>query len=533
MRTLKRVAQSGLLLALFTAGSREGVALAQTPPPAAQPPATVPAQAGPTQGTATTPPNAGESRPASADQIPIDPKGLTADSVGARARSTSFTVKAQAESLRAAAARVDQAWVNYLPRLTATGSYTRLSDFTAPILFSGLVVAPSSQPGFITPTPAPGAPVNPGGTLNPGTQLFVAPSAGFPLILNNFNLTAGIVVPISDYFLRIGEGYTATVNAEDAARYDLAGAGANAEANGRAAFYSWVRAKGAVNVAERALADQKTHLQDAKNQFTVGNASKADVLRAETGVAAAELLLERTKNLETLTARQVKVAIHADDGTPIATAEDVMTKSPPVSLTLVQATQEAQANRAELKSLSANVEALKRTANVARAGYYPSLAAFADGIYANPNQRKFPASDEWFPTWDVGARLTWSPNDALSTKSGAADADAKIAAIEAQKQAAADGIILEVQQAWTAVKEADYAIDTTARQIASAEEAYRVARELFNAGRATSTTLTDAETELVRARLEVLNANVDAKTARVRLEHAVGRDAKVPQAPKH
>ncbi len=532
MRTLTRVAQSGLLVALTTVLGLtiEGVAFAQAHPPAGVPAsAPVPLPAGQTQGTATTPPNAGESRPASADQIPIDPKGLTADAVGQRARATSFTVKAQAESLRAAAARVDQAWVNYLPRLTAQASYTRLSDFTPPNVFSGLVInaGPTGAGGALTPDP------NPAGTVLPGTRLLSPTGGGFPLILDNFNLTAGIVVPISDYFLRIGEGYTASINAEDAARYDVAGAGANAEANGRAAFYSWARAKGAVNVAERALADQKTHLQDAKNQFTVGNASKADVLRAETGVASAELLLERTRNLETLTARQVKIAIHADDDTPIGTAEDVMAKSPPVAVTLLQATQEAQSNRAELKSLSANVEGLKRAANVTHAGYYPSVAAFADGIYANPNQRRFPASNVWFPTWDVGARLTWSPNDALSTKSAAADADAKIAAIEAQKAAAVDGIILEVQQSWTAVKEADYAIDTTARQVASAEEAYRVARELFNAGRATSTTLTDAETDLVRARLEVLNANVDAKTARVRLEHAIGRDAKVAPAVKH
>jgi outer membrane protein TolC len=530
MRTLTRAAHSGLLVAIL-AGSftAESLAFAQTPPPAppAAPPA-APASSAPVQGTATTPPNAGEGRPASADQIPIDPKGLTADTVGARARATSFSAKAQAEALRAAAARVDQAWVNYLPRLTAQASYTRLSDFTPPVLFSGLVVSPNG-PGSVTTTD----PTTKVTTLNSGTNLIVAGPSGFGLVLNNYSLSAGIVVPISDYFLRIGEGYTASINAEDAARYDYAGAAANAEANGRIAFYSWARAKGAVTVAEQALNDQKTHLQDAKNQFTVGNASKADVLRAETGVASAELVLERARNLEVLTARQVKVAIHADDETPIATAEDVMTKAPPVTLTLLQASQEAQSNRAELKSLSANVEALKRSANVTRAGYYPTLGAFADATYANPNQRRFPATDEWFPTWDLGARLSWSPNDALGTRSAAADAEAKISSLEAQKQSAMDGITLEVQQAWTAVKESDYAIETTARQVTSATEAYRVARELFNAGRATSTTLTDAETELVRARLEVLNANVDAKTARVRLEHAIGRDAKVPQAPKH
>jgi outer membrane protein len=54
--------------------------------------------------------------------------------------------------------------------------------------------------------------------------------------------------------------------------------------------------------------------------------------------------------------------------------------------------------------------------------------------------------------------------------------------------------------------------------------AYRVARELFNNGRGTSTTLADAESDLTRARLDLLNAKVNARTARIRLEHALGRD---------
>jgi outer membrane protein TolC len=53
-----------------------------------------------------------------------------------------------------------------------------------------------------------------------------------------------------------------------------------------------------------------------------------------------------------------------------------------------------------------------------------------------------------------------------------------------------------------------------------------VARELFNNGRGTSTTLTDAETDLTRARLDLLNSKADARIARIQLEHAVGRDAK-------
>jgi outer membrane protein TolC len=104
-----------------------------------------------------------------------------------------------------------------------------------------------------------------------------------------------------------------------------------------------------------------------------------------------------------------------------------------------------------------------------------------------------------------------------------------VAQLRAQRKQIEDGLALEVTQAFQAIREADVAMDTSRRQVQSAQEAYRVARELFNAGRATSTTLTDAETDLTRARLEVLNARVDARVARVRLEHAVGRDAR--QAP--
>ena len=46
---------------------------------------------------------------------------------------------------------------------------------------------------------------------------------------------------------------------------------------------------------------------------------------------------------------------------------------------------------------------------------------------------------------------------------------------------------LEVTQSFQAVKEADFALVSSKQQVASAEEAYRVARELFVNGRATST----------------------------------------------
>ena len=86
-----------------------------------------------------------------------------------------------------------------------------------------------------------------------------------------------------------------------------------------------------------------------------------------------------------------------------------------------------------------------------------------------------------------------------------------------------ESIVVEITQDFEQLKQAEFSLDSTKRELASATEAYRVARELFNNGRGTSTTLTDAERDLfTRARIDALNAAVNARIARVRLEHGVG-----------
>jgi outer membrane protein TolC len=278
-------------------------------------------------------------------------------------------------------------------------------------------------------------------------------------------------------------------------------------------------------VAVLALDDQKTHYRDAQNQFAVGNASKADVLRAETSVASAELALEQARNLADVSEKQVRVAIHAGDDVVLDPGEDLEGPLPPLEGDLKQLTAEALHERPEIKSADANAASARETLAATKSTYYPVISAFADGIVANPNQRIIPPTQTTFPSWDVGAKLTWSPNDVVSTGGAVGSAEAQVAVIEANKNNVRDSINVEVTQTWLNVHQADFSIETSGRELASAQEAYRVARELFNNGRGTSTTLTDAETDLTRARLDLLNAKADARITRIRLDHALGRDA--------
>jgi outer membrane protein TolC len=433
---------------------------------------------------------------------------------------TSWSAKAAQETLRSAAARVDGAWSAFLPRLSGVAKYTRLSNFTPPSFGSGSIVGTDATGQGIDPATFFSPTLNPNGT----THLFPFTLA-FPLVLDNYLLQGTITVPISDYLLRIDQNYTAATKSRDAARWDVVTARAGSEANGRIAYYTWLNARGAVIVAVQALNDQRTHLRDARNQFAAGNASKADVLRAETAVASADLTLERAKNLADLSEKQLRTAMHVPDEQPLVPGEDLDAPVVPVGGNIKQMTLEALSARPEVKSADANAASAEEQAEAAKAGRWPVLSAFADGIVANPNPRYIPQTNAWNSTWDVGAQLTWSPNDVLTANSSANDSDARVAAIEANKQTTRDNIEVEVTQMLQQVREADFSIESSKREQASAEEAYRVQRELFNNGRGTSTTLTDAESDLTRARLDLLNAKVAARTARVRLEHALGRDA--------
>ncbi len=481
---------SGLLIAASLASAQVARAQANDAPPGAAgaPVAPTTTDVAPLQPASTTPMAVPE------DLLRAHPGGITAEQVGQRAMETSFAAKQSLETLHAAQARVDAAWAAFIPRLSGAAKYTRLSSFTVPDI-----------------------------TFLPGTPP-VSGSVIYPLFLNNYVMQATLTVPISDYFLRINQAYSAATKSTEAARFDLGASRAGAFTNAKVAYYTWLQMRGAVVVAVQALNDQRVHLNDAKNQFTVGNASKADVLRGETNVASAELAVVTAENQADLAETQMRIAIHGPSDRKLVPGEGLDGTQEVTQGNLKSLVDEGVAARFEVKSVEKNAEAARRTAAAQKAGRYPVVSAFGDGIYANPNPRLFPAQEKFFPTWDLGVQAIWAPNDILTANGNAADYEARAAALEAQAQVTREGIEVEITQSWQSLKQAEFALGSTRRELASATEAYRVARELFTNGRGTSTTLTDAEGELTRARIDALNAMVNARIARVKLDHAVGRD---------
>jgi outer membrane protein TolC len=344
--------------------------------------------------------------------------------------------------------------------------------------------------------------------------------------LNSGSLLASISVPVSDYFLRLAQSYAASSHNETSARHASDAESLQAGADAKIAYFNWVRAKGSIVVAQDAVDQAKAHLEDAKKAFNVGLASKADVLRIDAQVAAAQQASAETVAFAAVAEEQLRVLLGTPADKPLDIGSDVMNEPATAPTETLQALQEqALTRRLEVRSLDEAIASLKKVESVTKAGYAPRLDAFADVTVANPNPRIFPQTDHWDATWDLGLRLSWTLNDTFTTIGAVAEAKARTASLVEQRGTLLDGLRVEIASAYADMVKAAPTIEAADRGMVAAEESLRVRRELFRNGKATSTELVDAEGEMTRARQRKLDAHIGLLVARVRLDHAIGRDA--------
>ncbi len=461
---------------------------APTPPPAAGAPAR-PTLAPPPAPVGVAGPDAPVSKVTQELQAKLESmmrgNGLTANQVAERAVKSSAQIQAKRREIDAADASVDQAKYSFLPSVGLKASYTRLSKIP------DLVFGPTSLT--------------------------------FPV--NQYVLSAGVTVPLSDYLLRTSRAVSGANRVKNASEIDARATQLSVARDARVAYYQWIRAQGLAFVGAQSVEQANGHLTDANNAFQAGLISKADVLRARSGVKSAELFLEQANSGAELAATRLRVMMKDQPGKHYEVGENILAPVAPLPTSTPEAAfREASQQRLELKVLAENEQALRDQSALTSAANYPRLDGAAGAEYSNPNQRYFPPANKWNSTWYAGVTLSWTPTNIFQTQANTRSIDAKAAEVAAQRQGMLDGLEYEVSQALNAERDAEFAVSVSQQALAASEEGYRVRRELFRSGRATLVEVTDSETDLTRARLELVNAHVDLRIAQVALSHVLGRD---------
>jgi outer membrane protein TolC len=411
----------------------------------------------------------------------IVPGGLTSTHAARRAVETSDELDARRSDNASAAASVDQARGGYVPRVTLSAGYKRLSE--------------------------------------------VESSTAFPIdsIEDNYETRAEAAVPISDWLLR-------TPNQVDSARHSEAATRAAGEAEvhdvglgARLAYYEWVRARLGIRVAEHALVQAEWHTSEAQKSAQAGSKTRADVLTAESQQADARLTLSRARDAEVLAREELRIRLHDGDQVAYAIGEDLLADVTGEAPSFEQLWSEAQRRRPELRAARAQTSAYREQAEAQRAAWLPRVDVVGGVTHANPNQRDFPPEEEWSSSWDVGVKASWNVNELFGGRAGQEAIEHKASASRSREKVARDQVRIEVLRAHEAYRAAREEIVGSMASLAAASEAYRVRRAQYESGHATSVELIDAELGLTRARFDAVNAYVDLRIALARIDHAVGR----------
>jgi outer membrane protein TolC len=412
--------------------------------------------------------------------------GLTAEEASRRAVATSNADRSQQAEVDVAESEVDRASVGYFPRVSLTARYARVSPLTP-------------QPGL---------------------------GALFPIIVDQYMLQAGVLLPLSDYILRIQQTRDAASESKEAALLTKEAVRRAVSARAKIQYYAWAAARMQQAVTEQSVEQSERHLEFAKAGRDTGRMPNVEVLRAESLLSSARLLDEHARNEALLAEAELRTMLHDPPGRTYEIGEDLLAPvdndepGEPEAL-FVEATQ----RRPDLRAFARTDGSLKNQRRVAEAAGAPRLDGFGNAYLANPNPRVLPPQEGWKATWDLGVQLTWSPNDFGTSGATARGLDARRRKVAAERASLADSVRDEISGSVLAWKESRAAAGTAQRGLEAAEEAYRVRSDLYELGRGTNVELIDSESDVLRARLSAIRARVDAKIARVRLEHAVGRDS--------
>lgn len=474
-----------------------GPAPAAAPGPAAAPaPAAVPGAIGPGM------PDTGEQRPMQfvLDELREGVEAMSADDAAAIAVKTAPGVeKAKAASDQARYA-ASETLVALYPRVDLLGQYTHLSH-TDPIQISF-----TPEPTMMMPNPT-------STTLSVRNPLF-----------DTFLLEGRVSVPLSDLFFSLMPRYQAALKNAAAQRYNAAAVANTVALNAREAYFNYARARAALLVARSSQAQTEAQLKDVTSLVAAGTVARVEQMRAEANVSSARVAVARAEALVATARTALRTLLHRPGEGDIAMTEDFAQVLPVLTENKEQLLDTARQTRSELRSLSTLIEGQDKNISANEGDKLPKLGASAVGDLGNPNPRATSYKRKWVPTWAVIGTLTWSPNDFFAADARVDQVGAQRAQTLADMAAMEDALRSEVSQAVEDYSAAQQAVDAAASGIRAAEETYRVRREQFRAGAAVATDVVIAESDLNRARLELVNAAIDLRIARARLDHALERN---------
>ena len=462
---------------------------------------------------------------------------ISLDSCRALALANNKEVRISAEKISAAHYEKKAAFTNFLPKISAMGTYMRTEkeisllsdDQKTAISHIGTAAQGSIQETFqqlIAANPNMGQLLGPLAPLIPGIGSALN-DAGQGLVdalrTDTRNMYAGALTLTQPIFMggKIVAYNKITKYAEQLAESQHATGMQDLILSTDKAYWQVISLVNKKKLAESFLKLVQQLDSDVNKMIAEGVATKADGLSVKVKVNEAEMTLTQVENGLSLS----KMVLCQLCGLPLEsdiTLEDENMKNLSLPETEIESNvATALANREELRSLNLASKIYDQKVNVTRAGFLPTVALTANYMVTNPSlvngfERKFRGM------WAVGAMVQipiWNWGEGMY-KVKAAKAEANIARY--QLADVKEKVELQVSQASYKVNEAAKRLNMAEKNMEKADENLRYAKLGFMEGVIPTSNVLEAQTAWLSAQSDKIDAQIDVKLTEVYLHKAMG-----------
>ncbi len=423
------------------------------------------------------------------------PGGLTSTQAVTQIVATSPDLDRTKTLLLDAKGGAMQAMSALVPRLELIGRYSRLS----PVDSSGTFVIDNPD--------------------NPDESLEVP--FDFPSLTQQIASDATLIYSFTNSLAEALPAYRAAKKNKISAAYQIEAERNNVAFAARQAYYEFARAEAGLGVANFALEAAVSQRKETESLVEAGSAARVDLMRVQAQEEAAKVAVERAKFGLQVATRSLQALMHTEELPTLG--EDLSEPVAGVPAQPESALKErAFRERPDLRALRAYVEASKHQLRSAIGGKLPDLLIRGSAQYSNPNLRVIPQQDRFAATWEAGAVIRWAPNDTVRAQGRSKQLQAELERAHADVDQLEIAIRVEVAEGYHGMLAARSAMESARLGLNASREGYRVTREQLQAGIVNTTTLLQAQSELIRAQVDVVESAIGLRIAKATLLRAIG-----------
>jgi outer membrane protein len=277
-------------------------------------------------------------------------------------------------------------------------------------------------------------------------------------------------------------------------------------------YVNVLRAERSVEQRDQEVKRNQELVRVAEGQFRAGVVPRADVVRAQAGLAAAEGELIAARNA----VDQTKAVLNAAVGVAPMTAVSVAPApvAPPLTVAAANLATLVE-ERAEVKRAQVDIESAETALALAQVSN--SLRVGLDGRVSQgitPNSQT---------TYSIGSTISVPISDAGRQQASVAEATANLAAAKSRVEAVRLSATQQAVTAYLSILDARARVTSARAGLTFAQESLRLAQGRFQAGAGPLLEVIDAQTALIQAEVALARAEFDEVAGVIALRYALGR----------